>query len=73
VIPFHIIKAIGYDNAGNNAGVEIEDPKPHSYRQTLPTQPTSTGKINPRNFLLLRYFSYIQLYRSIIHFIFDKM
>jgi hypothetical protein len=72
VIPFYIIKAIGYDIAGNNAYVEIEDPKPHSSKQTLlksTTQPTTTIKINLGNFLLLRYFYRLPLYPLIINFI----
>jgi len=75
-IPYHPVKAIGYDFAGNNATFEIEDPKPHKSKQTLPdtaTQPNLAVKTNLRNFLLLSYcFPYMQLYQLIVHLAFEK-
>ena len=64
-IPNITIKAIAYDNAGNNGSDEIQDPHPRSIRQNLPFK----TKINLGNFLLLRYFYRLRLIPLIINFI----
>jgi len=70
-IPLVIIKAIGYDFAGNNNLDEIYDPKPHSKQQTLPNNANQpTIKIKLGNFFLFRYFSSLLHYLLIQHFIF---
>jgi len=45
-VPHTIIRAIGYDMAGNNDFDEIEDPTPHSNEQSLPQSVTQTLKLN---------------------------
>ncbi len=62
-IPNITIKAIAYDNAGNNGSGEIQDPHTRSIRQNLPFK----KKINIGNFFQLGYFSYIILQSLILN------